>query len=75
MPRPAFLSPCSYLIYSPVFDRLPAAARDAIYRRMWQILNGQDRSEKYARLSEADRVAIVQILRDTKKELPDYFRQ
>jgi hypothetical protein len=66
--------PCSYMIYAPVFDQLPARARDAIYRRMWQILSGSDRAEKYARLSDADRVAILAILRETKKGLPDYFR-
>jgi hypothetical protein len=66
--------PCSYLIYSPVFDALPDQPREAIYQRMWQILSGRERSERYARLSESDRVAIVQILRGTKKGLPDYFR-
>ena len=66
--------PCSYMIYSPAFDELPAQSRDAIYRRMWQILSGNERSDKYARLPDSDRVAIVQILRDTKKGLPDYFR-
>ena len=38
------------------------------------ILSNSDRSKKYARLSENDRVAIVEILRDTKNGLPDYFR-
>ena len=66
--------PCSYMIYSPIFDELPAQPREAIYKRMWQILSGEDKSEKYARLSAADRTAIVQILRDTKKGLPAYFR-
>jgi hypothetical protein len=65
--------PCSYMIYSAMFDQLPPRARDAIYRRMWQILNGTERAEKYARLSDADRTAVVEILRDTKKGLPDYF--
>jgi hypothetical protein len=67
--------PCSYLIYSSLFDALPDQPRDAIYQRMWQILSGHERSERYARLSASDRVAIVQILRETKKGLPDYFRQ
>jgi hypothetical protein len=66
--------PCSYMIYSAVFDELPAKSRAAIYRRMWQILSGAERSEKYAGLSDTDRAAIVHILRDTKKELPEYFR-
>ena len=70
--------PCSYMIYTEAFDGLPAEARDAIYRRMWQILSGQifaekEKAKKYARLSLADRSAIVEILRETKKGLPDYF--
>jgi hypothetical protein len=66
--------PCSYMIYSPLFDGLPAAARDAIYSRMWQILSGEDKQPAYSRLSFADRRAIVEILRDTKKDLPSYFQ-
>ncbi len=66
--------PCSYMIYSPAFDALPAEAKEAIYRRMWQILSGQEKEKKYARLSPADRRAIVEILRDTKPDLPDYFK-
>jgi hypothetical protein len=66
--------PCSYMIYAPVFDGLPPQAREAIYKRMWQVLGGADRSERYRRLSDSDRVAIVQILRDTKQGLPDDFR-
>ena len=66
--------PCSYMIYTEAFDGLPAEAREAIYKRMWRILSGMERGEKYARLSSDDRKAIVEILRDTKKELPGYFR-
>lgn len=66
--------PCSYMIYAEAFDRLPAQAKDAIYQRMWQILSGQEKDVKYARLSLADRQAIVEILRDTKTDLPDYFQ-
>jgi hypothetical protein len=66
--------PCSYMINSDAFDALPPQARDAIYQRMWIVLSGKDTSPKYARLSAADRRAIVEILRDSKKELPAYFR-
>ena len=65
--------PCSYMIYAPAFDALPADAKDAIYRRLWQVLSGEDRSATYATLTQADRRAIVEILRDTKKDLPSYF--
>jgi hypothetical protein len=67
--------PCSYLIYSPAFDALPPAARDPIYRRMWEVLSGQERNERYvSALSLADRQAVVEILRDTKPGLPAYFQ-
>jgi hypothetical protein len=65
---------CSYMIYSDAFDALPPPARDAIYRRMWQVLSGADGSDRYRRLSDADRRAVIDILRDTKKDLPDYFQ-
>jgi len=67
--------PCSYLIYSPAFDALPAAAKEPVYRRLWEVLSGGERAERYRRaLSREDRQAIVEILRDTKKDLPEYFR-
>jgi hypothetical protein len=66
--------PCSYMIYSEAFDGLPSAARDAIYRRLWEVLSGADRDTRYARLSSDDRRAVLEILRDTKPDLPAYFR-
>jgi hypothetical protein len=41
---------------------------------MWEILSGQDTQPAYNGLSQADRRAIVEILRDTKKDLPGYFK-
>jgi hypothetical protein len=66
--------PCSYMIYADAFDALPVQARDAIYRRLWDVLSRRETGPKYARLSLADRRAIVEILRDTKPTLPDYFQ-
>lgn len=67
--------PCSYLIYSPAFDALPTRAKEPIYRRMWQILSGEEQDDRYrSALSLADRQAIVEILRDTKSDLPAYFQ-
>ena len=67
--------PCSYLIYSPAFDALPPRAKAPIYRRMWEVLSGQEQDPRYrAALSRADRQSIVEILRDTKKDLPRYFQ-
>jgi hypothetical protein len=66
--------PCSFMIYSEAFDALPSEAKGAIYKRMWEILSSAEAGEKYARFSLADRQAVMEILRDTKKDLPDYFR-
>ena len=66
--------PCSYMVYSPAFDALPASALDAVYRRMWTILSGQETDATYRRLTRADRTAIVEILRETKASLPRYFQ-
>jgi hypothetical protein len=67
--------PCSYMIYTEAFDALPKPAKEAVYRRMWQILSGEVTAARYERLALADREAVVEILRDTKKDLPDYFRR
>jgi hypothetical protein len=66
--------PCSYLIDSPAFDALPPRAKEPIYKRLWQVLSGEERDARYQKaLSRADRQAIVEILRDTRKDLPPYF--
>jgi hypothetical protein len=66
--------PCSYMIYTPAFDALPADARTIVYQRMWQVLSGKDANKRYAKLSRPDRQAVVEILRETKKDLPQYFQ-
>ena len=68
-----FRYPCSYMIYTAAFDALPADAKDAVYRRLWQVLSGADRGPRYEHLTHGDRQAVVEILRDTKPDLPDYF--
>jgi hypothetical protein len=59
--------PCSYMIYTAAFDALPS--KDAVYKRMWAILSGA----QISRLTLADRTAVIEILRDTKPDLPTYF--
>ncbi len=66
--------PCSYMIYTQAFDSMPEQARNAVYQRMWQVLSGAEKGSRYARLSLADRQAIVAILRETKPHLPSYFQ-
>jgi len=68
-----FTHPCSYMIYSDAFEQLPPTAKRAIYARLWDVLSGAVRAPKYARLSAVDRDRIVEILRETKKDLPASF--
>jgi hypothetical protein len=69
-----FTYPCSYLIYSEAFDQLPDAAKETIYRRLWDVLNGKDTNTAFAHLTATDRQAIREILLATKKNLPDYWK-
>lgn len=69
-----FRYPCSYMIYAEAFDALPAIAQDAVYTRMWDVLSGRVADPMYTRLTLADRQAVVEILRDTKSDLPAYYQ-
>ncbi len=75
-----FKYPCSYLIYSPFFDQLPAALRFRVYTKLAEILSPDSPQSKeltgtkktppdgFAHLSLTDRVAIREILVATKPE-------
>jgi hypothetical protein len=63
-----FRYPCSYLVYSEAFDGLPAAVKTAIYTRMIDTLSGDASSR--LRVSADDRRAILEILRETKRDFP-----
>jgi hypothetical protein len=69
-----FRYPLSYMIYSDAFNAMPEIVRDRVYQRLYDVLAGKDTSPKFARLSGDDRTAILAILRDTKKDLPAYWR-
>jgi hypothetical protein len=58
-----FRYPCSFLIYSEQFDALPQNAKDKLYRRLFATLTAQKRSD------------VIEILRDTKKDLPPYWNE
>jgi len=70
-----FKYPLSYMIYSAAFDAMPAVVRDRVYRRLHEILTGKDNGERYARLTQEDRRNILEIVRETKPNLPDYWQQ
>ena len=63
-----FKYPCSYLIYSEAFDELPGALKDTIYKRLFEILTGKGKDSES--LQPQTRLAILEILRETKPGLP-----
>ncbi len=63
-----FRHPLSYMIYSPIFDAMPVTARDRVYQRLYDVLSGKDQSPRFQHLSTEDRLAILEILRDTKPQ-------
>jgi hypothetical protein len=69
-----FRYPCSYLIYSRAFDSLPDEVKELVYRRLWETLGNQGTGKDDPRLTTEDRRAIVEILRETKPGLPDYWK-
>ena len=73
-----FRYPLSYMIYSAAFDGLPVLVRDRIYQRLYAILTGQDSSASVGglslkNLSAEDRRAILEIVRETKPNLPAHW--
>ncbi len=69
-----FRYPLSYMIYSAAFDNLPEAVRDRVYRRLYDVLTGADRSKPFEHLSSEERRAILEILLQTKTGLPPYWK-
>jgi hypothetical protein len=68
-----FRYPLSYMIYSEAFDGMPDSARARIYQRLYDVLSGKDANPVYGRLTMEDKKAILEIVRDTKSGLPEYW--
>ncbi len=68
-----FRYPLSYLIYSAAFDGMPEVVREQVYRRLYEVLSGQDKSKTFAGISPDDRQAVLEIVRATKPNLPKYW--
>jgi hypothetical protein len=69
-----FKYPCSFLVYTESFDRMPAAVRDYALRKMFDVLTAANPGPAFTHLSAADRAAVLDILRATKPNLPAYWR-
>lgn len=70
-----FKYPCSYLIYTPAFDQLPAVVKQEVYGLLFAVLTGSDQNSEYDFLSLEMRTAIREILMETKSDLAVQWRQ
>ncbi len=64
--------PLSYLVYSSAFSALPDYARDQLFGRFADVLEGHDHSDTYAFMSAADRADTLQILTATLPAFASY---
>lgn len=64
-----FRFPCSYLIYSGSFRKLPTEARTAVVAQLTKILSSSDPQPGFTHLSSADKTAVLEILCETH---PDF---
>jgi hypothetical protein len=69
-----FKYPCSYLIYNPAFDAMAAPIKEVLLQKLHDILTERETDPQFAKIPPEDRKAILEILLDTKKNLPDYWR-
>jgi hypothetical protein len=63
--RRLFRYPVSYMIYSESFDALPDPIREQILKRVFDVLAADE---------NGDRRAALEILADTKPNLPEYWK-
>ena len=57
-----FKYPFSYVVYSEAFDKLPEVLRERFWMRVDEVLSGKDKSPAFARISDADRANVREIL-------------
>ncbi len=61
---------CSYMLYSTVFQGLPAPMKERVYRRLAEALNVATPDAEYAYLASAEKQTIRAILGATLGDLP-----
>ena len=64
---------CSYMIYSKSFAAMPQQLKDEVYLRLWKVLSNEDTSADFAYLSLSERAHLLEILLETKQDLPSYW--
>lgn len=61
---------CSYLIYGLTFRHLAPPLKQTVLAKLWQVLHGNDPTQRYAYLGDSERQHITRILVQTLPDLP-----
>lgn len=69
-----FKYPCSFLIHSDAFDGMMAPLKKRVYERLFEALTGKDESGDFDGIPPGRRRDVLEILRATKKDLPEYWK-
>ena len=69
-----FRYPLSYMVYSRAFDNLNPAAKERVWRRLFDLLSGNDRSPGAPAIDRSGGAAAIAILAATRSGLPDYWK-
>lgn len=68
-----FRYPLSYMIYSETFDYLNANAKARVWRRLYDVLSGEDKDPAFTRAAR-DGAAAIAIVAATKPNLPAFWQ-
>jgi len=63
---------CEEYALADGIEALPTLVKKGIYERLLDVLTGKDTDKDFEHLSESECENIREILRETKKDLPDY---
>ena len=67
-----FRNRCSYMLESSVWEGLPAFVKQRVYARIWAALTEQ--GQEFAYLGSAEKRNIRLILKDTRRDLPSFWK-
>jgi hypothetical protein len=65
----------SYLIYSRLFDQLPRDCRTRLLQGLWDGLSAESGGDDFRHLEQAERAAIIAIVRATVPRLPECWEE
>lgn len=68
-----FQYPCSFLIYSESFTSLPSGVKARVWKRLSEVLSGEETSSRFEHLSPEDRMAIREILLETHPDAKTFL--